>query len=100
MDGGWRCASAYKQQTHLLSCARWPTQSESAAGWAPVSHEASVTGGAGGGRASAMPARESGGLWSASLGEKARALAGCRYLRERATGHASASLIPIDGLDP
>jgi len=73
---------------------------ESVARWAPVCHEASVTGGAAGGRASAMPARASGGLWSAGLGENARALADFRHLRERATGHASASLIPIDRLDP
>jgi len=32
--------------------------------------------------------------------EWARALADCRHRRERATGHASASLIPIDRLDP
>jgi len=48
MGGGWRCVAACKQQTHVLSWARWPTRSESAAGWAPVCHEASVTGGAGG----------------------------------------------------
>ena len=95
--GGWRCVAACKQRTHRLSWARWPTRSESAAGWAPVCHEASVTGVAGGGSASAMPARASGGLWSAGLGEKARAL---RHLRGRATGHASANLIPIDRLDP
>jgi len=100
VGGGWRCVGACKQQTIILSWARWPTRSESAAGWPPVCHEASVTGGAGGGRASAMPARASGGLWSAGLGENARALADFRHLRERATGRASAGLIPIDRLDP
>jgi len=100
VGGGWRCVAACKQQTHLLSWARWPTRSESAAGWAPECHEASLTGGAGGGGARAMPAQTSGGLCSEGLGENARTLADCRHLRERATGHESASLIPIDRLDP
>jgi len=41
----------------------WPILSESVAGWAPVCHEASVTGSAGTAGTSAMPARASGGLW-------------------------------------
>ena len=100
MGGGWRCAGARKQQAHISSWVRWPTRSESVAGWASVCRETSVTGGAGVGRASEMPVRVSCGLWSAGYGENARALAYFRHKRERATRHARASLVPIDRLDP
>ena len=52
-------------------------------GGRPLCHEASITGGAGGGGASAVPAPASGGLWSAGLGETARALAETAITREK-----------------
>jgi len=73
MGGEWRCVAACKQQTHVSSWARWPTRSESAAGWSPVCHEASVAGGAGGRRARSMPLRASGGLRSAGFSENGHA---------------------------